>query len=69
MRYAPYFCLGRQGRISWREVAAAVKAVGYTGPLTLSAEYSDEMYTDRLVVEDLAYAREVFAANRDRVVS
>jgi sugar phosphate isomerase/epimerase len=60
-RFAPYFCLGRHGQTSWRAVAAAVKAVGYTGPLTFSAEYSDAVYTDRFLVEDLAFARELFA--------
>lgn len=61
VRYAPYFCMGKQGRISWHEVAAGVKQAGYTGPLTLTAEYSDENYADRLLEADLAYARAVFA--------
>lgn len=60
--WAPYFSAGPQGRSDWREVANAVKRVGYTGPLTFSAEYTDDTYTDRLLAEDLAYARQLFDA-------
>jgi hypothetical protein len=41
-------------------VAKGVKLVGYTGPLTFSAEYTDDTYTDRLLEADLAYARRLF---------
>jgi sugar phosphate isomerase/epimerase len=59
-QWAAYFCAGPHGRISWADVAAGVKRVGYSGPLTFSAEYSDDNYTDRLLEADLAYARRVF---------
>jgi sugar phosphate isomerase/epimerase len=55
-----YFTTGAEGRTSWREVAAAVQRIGYGGPLTFSAEYSDAELTDRLIVQDLAYARSIF---------
>ena len=52
---------GRQGRASWRHVAAKLKQMDYQGPVCLSAEYSAEGEVDRLIVEDLAFARECFA--------
>jgi sugar phosphate isomerase/epimerase len=55
-----YFTSGRQGLSDWSAVAAAVKKVEYTGPITFSAEYSAEHDVDRLIIEDLAYARELF---------
>jgi sugar phosphate isomerase/epimerase len=55
-----YFTSGRQGRSSWAAVAAAVKKVGYTGAVTFSAEYSAEQDVNRLIVEDLAFARTLF---------
>lgn len=55
-----YLCAGPHGRTSWAEVAQGVKQVGYTGPLTFSAEYTDDTYTDRLLEADLAYARKLF---------
>jgi sugar phosphate isomerase/epimerase len=59
-QWAAYFCAGPHGRISWADVAKGVKQVGYTGPLTFSAEYTDDTYTDRLLEADLAYARRLF---------
>jgi sugar phosphate isomerase/epimerase len=48
---------GRQGRADWQRVAAKLKQIDYSGPVCLSAEYSAGEQVDRLVVEDLAYAR------------
>lgn len=59
-QWGAYFCAGPHGRTSWAEVAKGVKGVGYTGPLTFSAEYTDETYTDRLLEADLAFARTLF---------
>lgn len=55
-----YWTSGRQGRASWADVAAKVKAMGYTGPICFSAEYSAEHEVDRLLVEDLAFAKMLF---------
>ncbi|RIK43332.1 MAG: xylose isomerase [Chloroflexi bacterium] len=52
-----YWTSGRQGRASWPAVATKVKAMGYTGPICFSAEYSAEHEVDRLIAEDLAFAR------------
>ena len=51
---------GRHGRASWPRVAAKLAAMRYTGPICLTAEYSDEKAVDRLIVEDLAFAQECF---------
>lgn len=55
-----YWTSGRAGRASWARVAAKVKAMDYTGPICLTAEYSDESAIDRLIVEDLAFAKALF---------
>ncbi len=55
-----YWTSGRQGRASWPAVAAKVKAIGYDGPICFSAEYSSEHEVDRLIVEDLAFAKTLF---------
>ncbi len=55
-----YWTSGRQGRASWPRVAAKLKEMNYRGPLCLSAEYSAEDQVDRLIVEDLAYAKACF---------
>ena len=51
---------GPHGRASWPRVARKLKEVDYSGPFCFSAEHSDSDALERLVVEDLAYARSVF---------
>lgn len=58
--WKPYFTSGRTGLASWAQVAEGVNKVGYGGPITFSAEYSAEHEVNRLIVEDLAYAKELF---------
>jgi sugar phosphate isomerase/epimerase len=56
-----YWTTGRQGRADWPRVAAKLRAINYTGPICLTAEYSDEAAVDRLIAEDLAFAKAVLA--------
>lgn len=56
-----YWTSGRQGRASWQRVLAKLQTMGYAGPICLTAEYSDEHAVDRLIVEDLAFARSLMA--------
>lgn len=58
--WEPYWTTGPQGIASWPRVAADLKQRGYRGTLCFSAEYSDEAAVNRLIVEDLAYAKRVF---------
>jgi sugar phosphate isomerase/epimerase len=51
----------KQGRASWPRVIARLKTMGYTGPICLTAEYSDEAAVDELIVKDLAFAQELLA--------
>ncbi len=57
-----YWTSGRQGRANWSRVASKLRQINYTGPICLTAEYSDETAVDRLIQEDLAFAQEVLAA-------
>ncbi len=52
-----YWTSGRQGRASWPTVVDKLSAMNYTGPICLTAEYSDEAAVDRLIREDLAFAQ------------
>ena len=52
-----YWTSGAQGRASWAQVIAKLKAIDYQGPICFSAEYSDEERVDELIVKDLAFAR------------
>ncbi|MEZ4868294.1 MAG: TIM barrel protein [Caldilineaceae bacterium] len=52
-----YWTSGRQGRASWPRVVDRLKTMNYAGPICLTAEYSDETAVDRLIAEDLAFAK------------
>lgn len=56
-----YWTSGRQGLASWPRVAEELIARGYRGPVCLTAEYSDRPSADRLIAEDFAFARSLFA--------
>jgi len=51
---------GRAGLCPWPIVAAELKRRAYAGPICLTAEYSDGESVDRLIAEDLAFARSLF---------
>jgi sugar phosphate isomerase/epimerase len=55
-----YWTAGRHGLASWPAVADKVKAMGYTGSICFSAEYTAEHEVDRLIAEDLAFAKTLF---------
>jgi sugar phosphate isomerase/epimerase len=52
-----YWTTGRDGRANWPRVAAELQQRLYTGVVCLTAEYSEEEAVDRLILEDLAFAR------------
>jgi len=55
---------GREGLASWPAVAAELGRRGWRGVVCLTAEYSDEAAVDRLVADDLAFAKGLFAKAR-----
>jgi sugar phosphate isomerase/epimerase len=55
-----YWTSGRQGLASWPRVAYELKARAYAGVICLTAEYSDHDAVDRLIAEDVAFARSLF---------
>lgn len=59
--YRHYWTSGRHGLCSWREVVRVLKERGYRGTVCLTAEYSDEASVDRLIAEDVAFAKGLFA--------
>jgi sugar phosphate isomerase/epimerase len=59
--YSYYWTSGRQGLASWKRVVEVLKRRGYSGPVCLTAEYTDEEAVDRLIAEDIAYAKSLFA--------
>lgn len=52
---------GRQGMASWRRVAEELERRSYQGVICLTAEYDDEDAVDRLIAEDIAFAKSLFA--------
>jgi sugar phosphate isomerase/epimerase len=59
--YEPYWTSGRQGLCPWAEVVAELRRRNYSGTICLPAEYSDEAAVDRLIAEDIIYAKSLFA--------
>ncbi len=55
-----YWTTGRQGLASWPQAAAELKRRGFRGVVCLTAQYDDAAALERLVAEDLAYARSLF---------
>jgi sugar phosphate isomerase/epimerase len=60
VQWRPYWTTGRQGLASWPRVAAELKRRGWRGVLCLSAEYEDEASVNRLIAEDIAFAKSLF---------
>lgn len=56
------WCAGDAGFASWPCVAAELARRGFSGPICLTAEYSDPAAVDRLIAADVRYAREILAA-------
>ncbi len=60
-QWRPSWTTGRQGLASWPRVAAELKRRKYAGTLCFSAEYTDEAAVNRLIAEDIAFAKRLFA--------
>ena len=56
-----YWTDGRHGLASWPRVAAELRRRRYEGVVCLTAEYSDGDAVDRLIREDIAFARSLCA--------
>ena len=61
VEWKPYWTTGRQGLSSWPRVASALKERQYRGVICLTAEYSDEAAVNRLIAQDIAFARSLFS--------
>ena len=59
-----YWTNGPQGLLSWPEVASELNNREYRGVVCLCAEYTDKEHTERLIRDDLAYAKRVFQNER-----
>lgn len=60
VQWESYWTSGRQGLASWPEVAAELKKRDWRGIVCLTAEYSDHDSVDRLIAEDIAFAKSLF---------
>jgi len=61
VQWRSYWTSGCQGLASWPRVIAELKKRNYKGTICLTAEYDDEKAGDRLIAEDIAYAKSLFA--------
>ncbi|MFC5653800.1 sugar phosphate isomerase/epimerase family protein [Paenibacillus solisilvae] len=55
-----YFTSGRQGLALWTRAAEYLKKRSYGGVICLTAEYTDEPEVNRLIKEDITYAKSLF---------
>ena len=55
-----YWTSGRQGLANWPRVVAELKKRHYQGVVCLTAEYSDHAAVNRLIAEDIDFARSLF---------
>lgn len=60
VEWEAYWTDGRHGLASWPRVAAELKRRDYHGVICLTAEYTDEHSVDRLIAEDLVFAKSLF---------
>jgi len=59
--WGAHWTTGRQGRANWSRVAAELRRREYRGAVCLTAEYTDESAVDRLIAEDISFARSLWA--------
>ena len=59
-QWSPYWTSGQEGLASWERVAAELKRRRYQGVVCLTAEYDDHAAVDRLISDDLHFARSLF---------
>lgn len=60
-----YFTLGTQGLASWPRAAAYLRNRNYDGVVCLTAEYTQEEEVDRLIQQDIVYAKTLFQEQED----
>jgi len=60
VRWDVYWTSGRQGLADWPRVADYLKKRGYEGVICLTAEYTAKEDVDRLIAEDIKFARSLF---------
>jgi len=61
VRWRPWWTTGPQGLASWPRVAAELRRRDYRGVICLTAEYSDDPAVERLIAQDIGYAKALFA--------
>lgn len=55
-----YFTSARNGLASWPRTVEYLKSRNYGGVICLTAEFSDEERVNRLIAEDISYAKSLF---------
>ena len=55
-----YFTTGMHGLSSWDRISSFLRKREYSDVICLTAEYSDEEHVNRLISEDLSYAKSLF---------
>ncbi|UCH33222.1 MAG: sugar phosphate isomerase/epimerase [Armatimonadota bacterium] len=59
--WRPYWTSGRHGLASWPRAASELSGRGYSGVVCLTAEYNDHDAVNRLIADDIAFAKSLFA--------
>jgi sugar phosphate isomerase/epimerase len=60
-KWTTYWTTGRHGLANWPTVAAELRKRDFAGDICLTAEYTDHDSVDRMIAEDIAFAKSLFA--------
>jgi len=60
-QWSVFWTTGRHGLANWPLVAKELQRRGYVGDLCFSAEYSEHAAVDRLIAEDIKFAKSLLA--------
>ncbi|MFB3892687.1 MAG: sugar phosphate isomerase/epimerase family protein [Phycisphaerae bacterium] len=61
-KYEILWTSGRQGLAPWPKVAEELNKRNFSGIICLTAEYTDESSVNRLIADDIAFAKGLFAS-------
>lgn len=59
-KWQRYFTTGKQGLASWPDIAAYLKKRQYQGAICITHEYSNQNDVNKLLAEDITYAKSLF---------
>ena len=59
-KWSRYFTTGKQGLASWPDIASYLKQKNYQGAICITHEYNNQKDVEKLLAEDITYAKSLF---------